>query len=166
MTAALFANLTGATLDLSVIGVVFLVSLIYCIRYGRSSLVALVLAFYPAILLFETFPYIRKVTLVSDAGSGIVINNLIIFLVFLSASFIAVRRVIGHDYSQGYKRYFESIILSLAATILVVTVTYHVVPIGKLYNFSAAFDVFFAGTAAYFWSLLIPLILIFIQRKH
>jgi len=125
--------------------------------FGKKRLVAIILAFYPAGLIFSVFPFFKNAT-------GF-LSETLVFLVFFLLSFYLFGFILSTEFSYlRIRRLFEATILGITATALTISFSYHVVVVTSLYNFSTSIDRLFLGQM-YFWWLLIPLGVLFILRK-
>lgn len=137
---------------------VFIMGIAYFI--GRSSLISLILSFYPATLLFKTFPFISKVIFLKGDVLE-TLNKVGLFLLFLIPITIIVRRFIFSlsDYTkgEGLLRLFG---LSIAFLILVVFFSYNVVNYDVFHDFEPQIDTIFTITDSQFYWNIAPIALL------
>jgi len=154
-------SLSGIALDGFLIVCVVVLLTGIALYFGRQRVAAFALSLYPALLLFLYFPFVERFIFFRKSSSRVVISKLLIFAVFLVFAYVVVRRKILRDY-DGYesRSITASVIMSIAVVILLLTISYHIIPLEKLYDFSPKFDSLLTFYSAAFWGLLLPLILI------
>lgn len=146
--------------DIGFLIAVFIVIFAVAFFIGRSSLVSLILSFYPATLLYKTFPFTSKaIFLKGDLPETF--NKIGLFLLFLVPITIIISRYIFSvsDYGRGNTnlRLFG---LSLSFLILVVFFSYNVVNYDSLHNYSSQIDAIFSITESQFYWNLAPIALL------
>lgn len=146
--------------DIGFILALFIVILGMAFFIGRSSLVALILSFYPASLLYKTFPFASKAIFLKGPSLE-TFNKIGLFLLFLIPIAIIVSRYIFSmtDYGRegGSLRLFG---LSISFLILVVFFSYNVVNYDVLHNFSPQIDAVFNISESQFYWNLAPIVLL------
>ncbi len=126
--------------------------------FGKSRLVAIILAFYPVSLILSTFPYLKSVP-------QTIFSEIVIFLVFYFITFYLFSFILSTQFSyQKIKRFLEAVLLGLTATALTIVTAYHTIDLTSIYNFSGSIDRLFLGDM-YFWWLIIPLGILFIFKR-
>ena len=139
---------------------IFVILFAFGLYFGKGSLVSLILSFYPANLLFNTFPFISK-TLIFHDDKLLLLNKIVIFFIFLIPIAIIVDRYISpKSSSRGIPDTFKIAGLALALTILVVIFSYSTVNYDLLQNFSPKIDLLFSTPARLFYWNLVPIILL------
>ncbi len=146
--------------DLGFLLAIFAVVLGISFFIGRSSLVAMILSFYPAFLLYKTFPFATKAIFLK--GEMLETFNMIgLFLLFLIPITIIVGRYIFSvsDYGrgEGNLRLFG---LSIAFLILVVFFSYNVVNYDVFHNYGPQIDAIFTITDSQFYWNIAPIALL------
>ncbi len=149
------------TIDIIVLVLIFIIFLFYGIYFGRNRLISLVLAFYPAMFLYNLFPYLAKL-IILHGDTLILLNKVIIFLIFLILFDIIISRFIFADSGGGSGHYLRLAGCSLALVILIVSFSYSIISLDSVYNFSPKIDALFtaSGTSVFWWDLA-PLGLLF-----
>lgn len=133
--------------------------------FGKDRLVALILTFYPAGLIFTHFPYFSKYTQPKIYAFQNSLIALGIFLIIFIVVYFIIRNFVSSDFSfSSIKKVVEAGVLGLAASSLAILFSYNVVNLSKLYNFSSGIDRLFDGSALFWW-LLAPFVILFIFKK-
>jgi hypothetical protein len=154
-------KITGALSgDLVFIFVVFVIAFVCVMYFGKSRMVSFILAFYPATLLYNNFPFLNKFLLASGEV-GLVVNKIVIFLTLFLFVNLAINKYVAlYDVSSST---FRNGGLAIAILVLIILFSYSVINFDLLHNFSGAIDQLFQGTGRIFgWSLVPLLILWFI----
>ncbi|HEY0220740.1 MAG TPA: hypothetical protein VGC58_00785 [Candidatus Paceibacterota bacterium] len=149
----LVSSLSG-DLGVSVIAFIALLGISY--YFGRAFIISIILAFYPASMLFKMSPFAQKMLVLS--GNLVVLNNIAIFLVFLVPLTIIINRFIftASDYGRG-DNILKLAGLSVAFLILMVLFSYNLVSYDLYHNFGPQIDQLFGSTARQFYWFLAPL---------
>ncbi|OHB13335.1 MAG: hypothetical protein A2Y49_00545 [Candidatus Zambryskibacteria bacterium RIFCSPLOWO2_12_39_8] len=145
---------------MAVLVVLFIIFLAYTLFFGRKMMISLILAFYPATLLYKTFPFIQKLLVVSG-DKFLIINKIVIFLVFLVPLFIIISRYISSESSYtGSSHIIRTVGLAIVGVILILLFSYSTVSLDPIYNFSSSIDILFSTTDRVFWWNLAPLLVL------
>ncbi len=152
-----FGSFSSDMLFLIVTFIVFSACSMY---FGRGRMISFVLAFYPATLLFRSFPFMEKLTILSG-DKLILLNHIAIFLLFLIPLNIIINRYIfsASEYS-GSSNIFRSLGLGLLATILLLLFSYQTLNFDALHNFAPGIDNLFSSSNKLFYANLAPLALL------
>ena len=114
--------------DVIIILVLIAIGSAYAYFMGKGRAVSLVLSFYPGILLYNNFPFF---------GEASISVKLVIFVVAVLLVHLVLGRFITANFPYSKIRtVFESLVLGLISAGLILFVSYHTIPIEKLYNFS------------------------------
>lgn len=139
---------------------VFVVLFGFIIYFGKGRAISLILAFYPAGLLFNSFPYVSKL-IILHGENLILLNKLIIFLLFLIPLTIIID---GYIFSALEYNHSSSMLqsggLALSLLILFVLFSYSTLNFDLFHNFSPTIDNVFARTEWLFWWNVAPLTLL------
>jgi hypothetical protein len=146
--------------DIFVLVSIFVVMFLYGLYFGKNSLVSLILAYYPAVFLFQTFPFVEKLT-VLKGDKLLMLNKVGIFLLFLIPISIIINRYIFAESSLTKTAHsFRIAGLALVSLALVLLFSYTVVDLSIFYNFSSTIDGLFANlTLIWVWNVA-PLVLL------
>jgi hypothetical protein len=145
--------------DILIIAGIFLLSSASAFYFGKSKLVALFFSCYPAILLFQDFPYKKNLIFVKD-GIGHGINMYVLYGVFVFIVYKIISRFINADF-EGNK-FFHSILIGISCTVLFLTLGHFILPLDEIHNFSSRIDSLFTQGFGIFWWLLGPLLLLIV----
>ncbi len=156
-----FFKTTGSfSSDLILLAVLFFLFFAVGMYFGKSRLVSLILAFYPARFLYENFPLMSHF-LVLHGPQLVVINKILIFLFFFVLVDIMISRYIFSE-SIGSSSHFVQVgALALSATVLLLVFSYSIISLDIFYNFSVSIDKLFVVTNLFWWTLA-PLLLLLI----
>lgn len=142
---------------LVIIGLV-IVGATFTFFMGKSKAVALLLALFSSITLFQVFPFTKQLTVLTGA-LPIALNVLGIFLIFTIALYFLLNKYVIGDFVEG--NFFKSVIVGIAFTALILAIIQFVLPLDAVYNFGPKVDMWFTGNFGLFWWLLAPLGIIF-----
>ncbi|MCX6701974.1 MAG: hypothetical protein NTX96_02140 [Candidatus Zambryskibacteria bacterium] len=156
--SAILTKITSALSgDIVFLLVTFVVIFLCAMYFGRNRIVSLILAFYPATLLYNSFPFINKFIVLSG-DRAVVINKIGIFLVFFILVNLAINKYVAlYDESSST---FRKGGLAFAVLILFLLFSYTIVNFDVFHNFSSSIDVLFQGETRIFWWSLTPLIIL------
>lgn len=125
---------------------------------GKSKGVALLLSLFSAIPLYQSFPFVKQLT-VATGALPIAANVVAIFLAFTVLMFFLLNKYIVGDFLDG--NFFKSVIFGLAFAAIALAIFQLVLPLEALYNFGPNIDQWFGGNFGLFWWLAAPLAIIF-----
>ena len=157
--SALFSKFTSLfsvfSSDLTFLISIFIILLVFALYFGKGRMVSFILAFYPATLLYKSFPFTEKLIFLSG-DKLILLNKLAIFLAFFAVLNIIINRYIfsASEYtgSQGLLR---SGGLAVSAMVLVLLFTYTTLNLDLFHDFSPTIDTLFtAGNRVFYWNIL------------
>lgn len=152
------AVFVGLTKELAVLLIIFGALLAYAVVRGQRALLSLVLGLYIALLISVEFPYYASLTGATSLMSETAIR-MFLFAVFTAfGSFLFERllsRLLDETALEGVGK---KVILSILATTLVMSYSYHVLPITDMIDPGAKIGALFAPQEYFFWWLLLPLV--------
>ena len=145
--------------DTAFLLVCFVVIMGVAFYLGRGFLISLIISFYPASLLYKSFPFLEKAIVLSGENL-IVINKIGVFIVFLVPIAIVLNRFIfsASEYGRG-DNILKLAGLSVAFLILVVLFSYNTVSYDALHDFSPQIDAIFGVEERQFYWYLAPIAL-------
>ena len=146
--------------DIFILVILFIIFFAYAIYFGKNNIISLILAFYPAQLFYEHFPFINSL-LVLKGDSLLILNKVLIFLLFLIPFSILIGRYIFKDSGYGSMHYVRIAGYAVAMVILVLIFSYSIISLDVFHNFSPSIDVLFTPGNHIFWWNLAPLLLLF-----
>jgi hypothetical protein len=158
-------TVSGLSLDIIVLAIVFVVFGSIGFYFGRSKLIAFVLAFYPATLLYSNFPYLEKFTFWRADANQVALSHALVFLIFFIISWIVIHAVYHEDFGLGGgERMFQVGILALMCVVVFLAFMHIVVPLQGVYAFSPSIAGLF-GAGTFFWWLLVPLVGVYLGAR-
>lgn len=142
--------------------VTFILFGIFTLYGGRGRMISLILAYYPASILFNSLPFISKLLILQD--KMLVVNKIAIFLIFLvPLSIILNSYIFSESIHSGAQHLFRTGGFALIALILVVMFSYSLVNYDVFHNFSASVDTLFnPASRVFYWNLGIFALLAFL----
>jgi len=147
--------------DIFILIILFVFFFAYALYFGKNTVIATILAFYPAQYFYQNFPFMNSVLLLKG-DPLLLLNKVLIFLVFLILLTILISRYIFQDSGYGSSHYLRMAGYAVAMVILVLLFDYSVVSLSLVHNFSPSVSSIFAGADKIFWWHLAPLALLFI----
>lgn len=149
--------LTG---DIIFLLAVFTVLFVLTMYLGKGRLVSVILAFYPATLLYKSLPFLNKL-IMAKGDQGVLFNKLIVFVVILALIYLAINKFISHyaEYGPG-EGALRTGGFVLAFLIILVVFSYTTVNLDLIHNFGSQIDAIFGSEARLFWWNIAPLALL------
>lgn len=139
---------------------VFAGFLTYAIIRGRHSLINLIVGLYFALLISLEFPYYDLILGGASAESEAMLR-IVVFGIFTIVSTIVLGRLLHQgDYDRGFTGFHRKIIYALAATVLVLTYSFHALPVTELIDPGPIQSLFASESSFFFW-LFVPIIILF-----
>ncbi len=128
---------------------------------GRYAIINIIFALYLALLISLKFPYFSFFLNGTSPSSDAVVM-IVIFAIFTIFGIMLFRRHIpGDDYEGAFSHFGKKILLAAMATILVMTYSYHALPVTELITPGSPIQSLFAPHDNLFWWLILPLIALF-----
>lgn len=143
--------------------VVFVGFFAYTFMFGRQSITNVILGLYFALLISVEFPYYN--VLLGSASSEQVksIFMLVVFILFTICATILFARLMPREYSEKkLEGFWKKILLAVSATVLVMTFSYHALPVTDLITPGSPIQYLFGSQSSFFYWLLAPIIVLFI----
>lgn len=147
--------------DVVFIVTLFVIFFIYALYFGKNQIISLILAFYPAEIFYEHFPFLNSL-LVLKGDSLLLLNKIAIFLVFWIVFDILINRYVFKDSGYGPAHYARMAGYSLAMVVLILIFSYSIVSLDAIHNFSPWIDALFTGADRIFFWNLAPVALLFV----
>lgn len=127
---------------------------------GKGKIIAFILALYIASLLYTFFPMvdiIERFKVPLSLASGVIFSALLIL------ALLALRRVFRLEYAYGEITVaIEVLLLSASSTVLTIVLSQNVIPLTYVYQFSPTISLYLNQPYIFFFSLLAPLLIIFL----
>ena len=141
---------------------VFVGFLVYAILAGRQTITNVILGLYFALLISIEFPY-YEVLLGSAINSKTEsILMLVVFSLFTFGSTVLFARLMPREYDEGkFEDFWTKVLLAIAATVLVMTFSYHSLPVTDFITPGSPINYLFGSEQSFFYWLLTPLIILF-----
>lgn len=132
---------------------------------GKRRGVALIFSFYPALLLFESLPFLKEYTTSAPSTSGEAWIRIALFGILLVIAYFILNPFISIESSYSkMKRVTESTILGGMIAGLLLLALHQVADIRPIYTFSQSISGLFTAST-YFWWLAAPFALLFFIRR-
>lgn len=154
-------TVTSTSLDTIILGTIFIVFFIYGYKYGKRKAIALILSFYLSIPLLTSFPYMDKLSFIGETEKAIAYSQIALFIVFTILLNIILGKVLSWELSsRGVRKFIETVLLSVVSVGVFTAISYHVIAITPIHNFSPQIDSVFASAQMFFLWLVIPFVII------
>lgn len=150
----------GAAYFLVFLGIFIFLSIIK----GRQTVMNITVGLYLALLIFIEFPnkeilFSKFSSTLSLAGAKITLFSLISLFTILLCY-----RIMPDEFNEEkLESMFKKIMLSFGATVLVVLVSFQVLPFGEMFNLGTSLTPVFSPENFFFWWLLLPLVILYIM---
>jgi len=142
------------------ITLVVLIAILTALSYfkGKRLLFALIVSFYPAAALYIAFPYKDNFIFMKDNAMQVFYSHMAIFAVFFVIIGFATYRITHADgIHSGLAGFFEALALSASITLLIIALSFHVLPYRDIFGLSSDVQNFFISGLGYFVSVLVPI---------
>lgn len=137
--------------------------LVYSIARGRQSITNVILGLYFALLISIEFPYYELLLGGTSNEKTESIIMLIVFALFTLGATFLFARLMPREYSEGkFEGFGKKLLLSLGATVLVMTFSYHALPLTDIITPGSPIQFLFASAQSFFWWLLAPIVILYI----
>lgn len=142
--------------------VAFIIFFIFTLYAGRGRVISIILAYYPASLLFTSLPFINKLLIPQD--KMLVINKIAIFLIFLvPISIIINSYIFSESAHSGASHLLRTAIFGFIILSMTVMFSYNLVNYDVFHNFSSSIDSLFEPSSKiFYWNIGFFLLLAFI----
>ena len=153
-------------MDLLNIVNIIIVALIVCFtllthfRGARITLTA-ILTFYPASMIYAGLPQKGSMLFLGTSGAGLFYSHALIYGVIFMLVFFSVFRITQNEGLHfGVKRWINSILISISFVLLLVALSFHVLPAYDIFALGARAQNFWASSTGYLISLIVPIFMI------
>ncbi|MAZ29990.1 hypothetical protein CL655_01770 [bacterium] len=154
------ATILGVLQESMFVIIVFAGFLTYAIIRGRHSLINLIMGLYFALLISLEFPYYDTILGGASAESEAVLR-IVVFGVFTVISTVILGRLLHQgDFDRGFTGIHRKTIYAMAATVLVLTYSFHALPVTELID-PGPIQALFASESSFFFWLFVPIIILF-----
>lgn len=135
----------------------------YAIGAGRQSVTNLILGLYFALLVSLEFPYYDIILGGTDNERTESILMVCVFAIFTVCATILFARLMPREYSEGkFEGFWKKILLACAATVLVMSFSYHALPVTDIITPGSPIQYLFASSSSFFYWLLVPIAILYI----
>lgn len=143
--------------------ILFGVSLGYVMSRGRQHLINLMVGLYLALLFLQLFPYKEILTENFPGQQGGAMATLGLFAIFTIVSTLFLSKLMPREYLENtFESFGKKIMLALASTVLLMTLSTHYLPVGELINIGTPLPpALLSGELGFFW-LILTLIFLFL----
>ena len=140
----------------------FILFLVFALYAGKGRVISVILAYYPASILFNTLPFINKLMVLQ--GNMLVLNKIAIFLIFLvPLSIIINSYIFSESMHSGAQHLLRTAGLALILLVLTVAFSYSVVNYDAFHNFTSSTDALFnPASKVFYWNFGIFALLAFL----
>ena len=161
-------NLSGlSSFDLLIVGALFVALVGFGLLTGRTRLIVLLFALYPAALVFPWLPGGTAGFFGIEGGHSVAIMDLSLFVLLGAAFHFALYRHVEPNSSFGDSlSFFEGVLLGVSGMILLLAFYYHVLTLTALYDFGLSLDTLFTQLVPPFWLLIAPLVVFFFVARR
>jgi hypothetical protein len=150
-------NIGFISLDILIIVAIFLVLIFHGIKTSKRLLLTLIIAMYPALIIFQNFPYVNF-----EAGMPTAIAFVVIYIVIV---LLLKKTISKKKVYTTLRKFVDYPLLALAYISLVISVSTHQIPaLQNLYTFSG-FLPNLINQIDYGVILILPLIIILATAK-
>ncbi|MEI6553120.1 MAG: hypothetical protein WCO09_00975 [bacterium] len=155
-------------LNFNIALIVTLVALVGLTFYkGRGVMYSLIIAFYPTAVIFSAFPYLQNVIIMKDTAFHIYLSQAFVFLVIFALVFLVTRRLSHYEGARGgVAGFIDALLLSVSVMLLVMTVTFHILPARDIYSLTADIRAFFTSDLGHFVCVLAPIVVLLTMTRR
>jgi uncharacterized membrane protein len=157
-----FSFLLGVLSELSFLLVTFGFFLTFAVFQGRQATINLTIGLYLGLFLFLVFPYKETLfgSLTDDTSSALA--QLLLFTVFSVLTTVLAYRTMPDEFRETKLESFNyKLLLALGATMLVMTFSFHLLPVTDLLTPGSPVQALFSPAEYHFWWLVAPLGILF-----
>jgi len=151
-------SLAGAT-DTAILGVLVAIFIIYAVWKSTGLLISIVISLPIAGFIYKIFPYHSEVANFFSSSLA-PWTALVLFILLTLITLWILQRTIGP--ASGNGRPIHIVTVAVALAVILISFSYHVVPIDGLYDFGGTFDTFFGSPTSFFWVLTLALLALFV----
>jgi hypothetical protein len=149
--------------ELAYLLIVFGLFLGYALLRGRQATINIIVGLYFALLISLEFPYYDLFIRGVESASMIAIIKLVIFGLFVLLSTILFTRIMPDEFREKkWESFGKKLLLAGAATILVMTFSFHVLPVTDLMMPGTPIQALFSSVNLFFWWLITPLVILYL----
>lgn len=135
---------------------------------GRGVMYSLIIAFYPTAVIFDSFRiYLNKVIIAKDTAMHMYLSQAFVFLIIFSLVFLVTRRLSHYEGARsGVSGFIDALLLSVSVILLVMTITFHILPATDIYSLTADIRDFFKSGIGQLVCVLAPIIVLLTMTRR
>lgn len=135
---------------------------------GRGVMYSIIIAFYPTAVIFESFRiYLSKVIIAKDTAIHLYLSQALVFLVIFALVFLVTRRLSHYEGARGgVAGFIDALLLSVSVILLLMTLTFHILPATDIYSLTADIRDFFKSGLGYFVCVLAPIVVLLTMTRR
>ena len=142
---------------------VFCGFLVYALAKGKQSLINVIMGLYLGLLLSIEFPYYDFILGGTTSPKTESVIMILIFVIFTVISTILFQRLMPREFDEtAFEGFGKKALFALAATILVMAFSFHVLPVTEFLTPGTPIQYLFASESSFFWWLIAPLAALFL----
>lgn len=143
--------------------VVFMSLLFFSIVKGRQAIMNLIVGLYLALLISIEFPGYDRLFSSIDSMQGMAAARLLFFFFITLFTTLLCYRIMPDEFREKkFESFGKKLLLSIGATILIISFSFHVLPISELLSTGTPLQSLFGPEIYFFWWLLVPLVILYI----
>jgi len=138
--------------------------LTYAIFKGRQAVINIITGLYLALLISLVFPYYDTFLNAAKSAYSIAVGKLVLFVIFTLGGTILIARLMPEEYREKkFESLGKKLLLAGAGTILVMSFSFHVLPITELLSPGTPIQTVFGNEKWFFWWLLTPFVILYLN---
>ncbi len=141
-----------------ILGLIVVFSFVF-FYFGKNKSISVTLSLYLGMLFYEKIPFIEKLILKNKSQIFSSINHWLVYLILSVAFYLLISKHI--DSFQSDTSIPKSVIYGLAMTILILSISYFLIPSETIYNFGSQIDHLFVKNIGFYAYILAPIVLLF-----
>lgn len=136
---------------------------VFAIFKGRQAMMNVIIALYFALLISIEFPYYDFVLSGLESAQGIAAMKLGFFAVITTLATILCFRIMPDEFKENrFESVGKKLLLALTGTALVMTFSFHVLPVTEFLTPGTPLQTLFAPEQYFFWWLIFPLVVLYV----
>jgi len=136
----------------------------YAIFRGRQALINLITGLYFALLVSLVFPYYAYFIPANSSDYSSAVGKIVIFAIFALIATVLMTRLMPEEFREKkFESFPKKALLAVAGTILIMVFSFHVLPVAELITPTSPISYLFAAKDTFFWWLLAPMILLYLN---
>jgi len=137
--------------------------ILFSIFKGRQAIMNVIIALYLALLISIEFPNYEQIFSTIESSKSLSAAKLIFFAFITLFTTALTYRIMPSEFRENrFESVFKKILLAVGATILVMTFSFHVLPVTDFLASGSPLQSLFAPVTYFFWWLLVPLVILYI----